>query len=1040
MRPTERKIEGVHEPPATPDAAVDETGSSAQVAEDEVERIYDEFIEAALSGRMPAPEEMLAACAHLDEGTRALLGERLASIAELVPARETSAEEDLGELGEYRLLSRLGSGAMGNVYLAEDKSLRRLVALKTMRAELAGSSSARLRFEREARALGKLKHPAVVGVHGFFEVDGVLGIAMELVPGRSLKEVLVEGQVRLSAAEVVAIAAQLARGLEAVHAAGLLHRDVKPSNVRISADGRAVLVDFGLARVPGSSELSLTGEFIGSPAYASPEQVRGSSELDARTDVYSLGATLYHALCGQAPFEGTGFEAVLQAVLQRDPPLLRQVDAELSEELETICAKAMEKEPGRRYASAAELAEDLEAVLELRPIRARPAGRGARMAKWARRNPALTASMGVALVSMLLLVFGLGWTRREARVERLASAATSLERAEQAVERYRASRAELDGLDTTLGLLAKQVEFRRLGLDELAQIDAAEDAVELAAKQRETAAATVGQELGRALQLDPSLEEAAAGVWAELYLAKLAEALGDRDRLAVRFYLEELERYDPDGSLRASALPFSSVTVTAARPDVRAWLFRRESLHQWAEGRDRRLVPMPWRAGAAVGEPPVPYGERVLEVLEPAGGLLPGDLVLDVEGQSISGGPFVVEALPGHGLEPGDRFLDVDGEPLADGWDLRLALRADEEGLALYRLSGAAGLYELSLEQLRDAELNYGDAAEWVASGGRRGRVWSDGQVTERELPEGLVLQATAAPLFASAANELALPAELSLEPGEYLLVSSAPGSERVRTHFELGGASSLAVELDPLDRSALPAGFVRVSVPAANLQPVWMGRYEVTAEEYLEFLNDPATLAEVDAAVLQGLAVRYPRGASNFTDWGLWERTEEGPFELSEGWSERWPVIGISWDDALAYAGWRTRRDGRGRYRLASLLELMSAGGGAGPRYAWGDRFDQRFANTCFSRAAASPQDVGNNPVDEGPAGAFDLTGNAAEWIDGWFDEARGFRHAAGGSWGQSQRVVLSIGGGNGFPQHGMSGETGVRLMWEPDAAEGSE
>ena len=247
-----------------------------------------------------------------------------------------------------------------------------------------------------------------------------------------------------------------------MHQAGLLHRDVKPSNVRISETGHAVLVDFGLARLSTASELSRPGEFVGSPAYAAPEQVQGVSDLDARADVYGLGATLYHALAGRPPFVGEGIESVLHGVLHRDPPALRSLNPNLPRDLELVCAKALEKARERRYASAEAFAMDLKAVLELRPVSAKPIGWTGRALRWSRRNASAASSMVLALLTVLAALIVLGWTRHRAEVERLDTAASYVEDARGAIENYRTERLALVAEEADYDELYKLQEYMHL--------------------------------------------------------------------------------------------------------------------------------------------------------------------------------------------------------------------------------------------------------------------------------------------------------------------------------------------------------------------------------------------------------------------------------------------------------------------------------------------------------------------------------------------------------------------------------------------------
>lgn len=313
---------------------------------------------------------------------------------------------DLGSLGAYALEAELGRGGMGIVYRATDLRLQRTVAVKIMRPDLIASVDQQ-RFLRESRAAARVTHDHVVRVYASHDAEGTAPhLVMEYLEGPTLAARLRHSP-RLEVRDVAAIIAQAAQGLEAVHAAGLVHRDIKPSNIMLDqATGRAKLMDFGLARsAEGASVLSSDGCLAGTPVYMSPEQALGQTNLDARSDIYSLGATFYEALTGETPFRGAP-HLVLNQIVTEEPIAPRRLQDGIPLDLETICLKCLDKDPRGRYPRAAELAEDLRRFLAGEPILARRAGRGERLLKWARRRPAVAGLVAVSILGTLLLLAG----------------------------------------------------------------------------------------------------------------------------------------------------------------------------------------------------------------------------------------------------------------------------------------------------------------------------------------------------------------------------------------------------------------------------------------------------------------------------------------------------------------------------------------------------------------------------------------------------------------------------------------------------------
>lgn len=316
-----------------------------------------------------------------------------------------------GRLGGYELLKVVGEGATGRLYRALDLALDRIVAVKTLKSELAAIPSARARFEREARACAALAHDNIVAVH---QVDpGSDGeppyLVMEFIAGGSLQE-RIRGDRRAGMRQCVEWIRQAAHALQAAHDAGIVHRDVKPSNLLIDASSdRLRVADFGLARLVESEErLTAEGMIAGTPAYMSPEQIVNPAAVTGLTDIYSLGVVLYEALSGELPFRGT-VRMVLNQVLHEDPIPPGRLNDRIPRDLEIVCLKAMSRERPLRYQSAGAFAEDLERWLDDRPVLARPIGPPRKLWRWSRRNPRLAA--GATLVLALLAAGAVDWSR-----------------------------------------------------------------------------------------------------------------------------------------------------------------------------------------------------------------------------------------------------------------------------------------------------------------------------------------------------------------------------------------------------------------------------------------------------------------------------------------------------------------------------------------------------------------------------------------------------------------------------------------------------
>jgi len=357
---------------------------------DILDRLVAEFSDQLAAGRTPDRASFLS---QVEPEDRPAL-ERCLKMIEAGMARVPSGVALVPGfmLDQFELVREIGRGGMALVWLANDKELKRPVALKILRPGLALEQRHADRFQREGHAIARLRHPNIVQIHGVGEAHGYHYLAMEYVEGPSFGTVLealpqgrrtaadlarASGIPALGAGEeeyeraLAKLLAPVAEALGTAHEVGLVHRDVKPSNILIHKDGRAVIADFGLAKGEGDPALSLTGDALGTPYYMSPEQAYVTGrEVDHRTDIYSFGVTLYEALSGQRPFGGDSFLEVIESIRNTVPPSVRSVVPGIGRGMAAVVRKAMARDPDGRYATAGALHEDLVAVAEARTTKA----------------------------------------------------------------------------------------------------------------------------------------------------------------------------------------------------------------------------------------------------------------------------------------------------------------------------------------------------------------------------------------------------------------------------------------------------------------------------------------------------------------------------------------------------------------------------------------------------------------------------------------------------------------------------------------------
>jgi tRNA A-37 threonylcarbamoyl transferase component Bud32 len=401
-------------------------------AGDPLDAIIAEYLQQVEAGQVPDREALLSCHPSLAERLRAFFADcdrldRQAGELRLSadPNRTTDATAPADELprvryfGDYELLEVIARGGMGVVYKARQVTLNRLVALKMiLRGELATAHDT-ARFQAEAEAAANLDHPNIVPIYEVGEHDGQHYYAMRFIDGTSLAR-----RPRSAPRSETQLVTAVARAVYHAHQRGILHRDIKPSNILVDLAGTPFVTDFGLAkRVDANRSLTESGAVIGTPRYMAPEQAAGRKDLTVAADVYSLGVVLYERLTGQTPFTGETVLEVLRQVRETEPPRPSLLRPGLDRDLETVCLKCLQKEPAKRYAAAAALADDLERWLRGEPIEARPVGQVERLWRWCRHNPTVAGlssglAMALAAGTGISIGFALQAEHRRQRAEK----------------------------------------------------------------------------------------------------------------------------------------------------------------------------------------------------------------------------------------------------------------------------------------------------------------------------------------------------------------------------------------------------------------------------------------------------------------------------------------------------------------------------------------------------------------------------------------------------------------------------------------------
>ena len=1011
-------------------------------------------------------------------------------------------------IGPYRLEEELGAGGFGTVYRAQQlEPVRRQVALKLLRI---GTDDSRIlaRFQAECQTLAVMRHVNIATVHDVGTTDrGQPYFVMELIRGLPITAHC--DHERLSIEERLRLFLTACSGIGHAHLKGVLHRDVKPANVLVAVDEgdapAAKIIDFGLARafaepLANEDRLTLPGQFMGTPAYASPEQALGDSRnIDVRTDIYSLGVVLYELLTGRLPHDTSRLESLSPANIQRlicEEPIRPPSAAALATaatsnsvatarqttpsglrrtlrgDLDWITMKALEKDPHRRYLSVQDFAADIDRHLHHEVVTAGPPSLLHLASKFVRRHRAatllvavvVTLSVGFAALSAYSRHYRLGELGEE------VSSALHSNDLKSARAKWAALNEQAPGAEATIDLGARLA--RRL---QAAGERVFEDALVLRRQQRD---------LYRAWRSESAREPFWRPAW------ERKQEIAHWKRLVDNPYTEH-SRVDDLG--RAVTLLFDGFDVATAGPTALAPEIR-SSLDRIYRHRDEELSEVErvlsrvvarrkrWSAVDRTDDRPQcavrltssPAGAEVFCFRFHEVGLRLLPLPFHPKTGTTSG-PFVrVEQSFSATLsdfEAGDRIVTVGGQTVRTIADLSAALEdltEDEDIPVVVRRDGAEKeLRWTPFPQTRNTKMRDGYPD------------YQPGRVLYPFRQFGLTFEAY--PLDFSAANNLGLvptgePLETSLPPGSYLLVFKKPGYDELRHPILVddgmtGSRSAIALHGRLLPNNRRPSGFIQVpagtvrtgedpgafqSLPAGEhfVEGFLMSRLEVSCEEWLEFVNSlelAGKLMDGGRVVASSPAVKKATNGQSIVvvpndgKKPSFLKTEDGWKALPEHYPRAsYPVRGVSHFAAREYAWWRTVQDPEQRwtYRLPTDLEWERAARGSdGRHFIWGDYLVWSFCRSArgiFPLPGSGKR--GLQPFDESVFGIRDLAGSGCEHTLGVTIAGSRYRAYRGGSWGQEDAEPFRIATRNGILPNQTLSYLGVRLVAVPRHSEAPE
>ncbi|MHC4599457.1 MAG: protein kinase domain-containing protein [Planctomycetota bacterium] len=942
----------------------------------------DEFTGEATTATGPPPPEEEDGDSDNASGTgsKGGTGSRFTAMEEFKRSRKGDPGKKEKRFGDFRVLGELGRGAMGVVYEAVQEPLGRRVALKVMLPSFTSSPEAVERFLRESQSTAKLKHPNIVPVYGMGEQDGTYYYAMGFIEGDSLKDALKDDVMPFK--ERAAILRDSSRALDYAHERGVVHRDIKPANIMIDKDKKVLIADFGIAKSEEQSTLTASGQILGTPMYMAPEQAEGGSAgVTGRSDIYSLGATLYEAITLARPYHGEDVRSIIRNVIETEPLPPRRIDPKIPKDLETICLKAMEKPPQKRYESAGDMADDLDRFIQGEPIKARPISMAARLGRRMRKNKLATT---LILLIFLLVTGGaafLGYTWWD-KQQRIKTALTDASDAykKEAFEKARTLYTGVLTLDEENAAAVEGIEKCDLKLTQIRK-----EEQRLALKKKideklgEASAAYKAGEFEPArnlyqgvLTIDDSSAAAREGI--EKCDLKLDQLKAERERAElekkIQARLEEAstafkdEAYDKAKKVYGRILLLDEAN-DAARLGIencdQALAKLREEKEKYERMRQAKALTLAGEAILADGEG---------GVKDASGRFKGGD---DGAGREALAG--AVDKLD----EASEKFSEA--LKLYPGYKAALRGRVAAN---LARVDGAVLLEDFStalgfLLAAREAGAEDFFAGRWAAL---YRTVVGTGTLDLTTTPPGATVRLEIVEEDPAARKKPDLLGttplrNLDVPMGNYVLHLEREGAEP--TVFPLKVERNEAVTASvrlltpgeiPQDMVYVPAGLYRVGDEYSGFEKkevagFLIDRMEISHEDYHAFVSSIEDRQE--------LMKRLPRKLQGGRTLVWWKPETFLKFQNRKG--KRLPVWGITKEDAEAYAAWKGKR-------LPTAEEWQKAARGVDGRlWPWGNVFENDRCNFYGRRARIDLEPVNAYGQWRSPYGLLNTAGNVAEW-----------------------------------------------------------